>query len=114
MKMNYIGLACIRHDNALAIVNSEGEVVFAEATERSLQSKRAYNCAPELILDLDMLLDKGTTTILGNAAKSSVTSMAISAPGAASMCGRAENGKSWGSRRTASSIARSTICSTNA
>jgi carbamoyltransferase len=56
MKKNYIGLACTGHDNALAIVNSEGEVVFAEATERSLQSKRAYNCAPDAILELDRLV----------------------------------------------------------
>lgn len=47
MKRNYIGLACTGHDNALAVVNDRGEVVFAEATERFLQNKRSYNCIPD-------------------------------------------------------------------
>ncbi|KIH86012.1 carbamoyltransferase family protein [Pseudomonas batumici] len=47
MKRNYIGLACTGHDNALAVVNSRGEIVFAEATERFLQNKRSYNCIPD-------------------------------------------------------------------
>lgn len=46
-KRNYIGLACTFHDPALAIVNSQGTVVFAEAAERSLQDKRAINCPPD-------------------------------------------------------------------
>ncbi len=44
-RRNYIGLACSAHDPALAIVNAQGEVVFAEAAERYLQNKRAY-CSP--------------------------------------------------------------------
>ncbi len=32
------------HDPAIAIVDAEGRAVFAEATERWLQHKRAYNC----------------------------------------------------------------------
>jgi len=44
---NYIGLACTGHDNALAIVSGKGDIVFAEATERLLQNKRSYNCAPD-------------------------------------------------------------------
>lgn len=56
MKRNYIGLACTGHDNALAIVDSAGQVVFAEATERCLQNKRAYNCAPDVIMELDRLV----------------------------------------------------------
>ncbi len=40
---NYIGLACTGHENALAIVDSRGHVVFAEATERYIQTKRAIN-----------------------------------------------------------------------
>jgi carbamoyltransferase len=47
MKKNYIGLANSCHDSAVAIVDSRGEVIFAEATERHLQSKRAFNCAPD-------------------------------------------------------------------
>ncbi len=37
----YIGIASGFHDAAIALVNENGEVIFAEATERFLQSKRA-------------------------------------------------------------------------
>jgi carbamoyltransferase len=47
MKRYYIGLACTGHDNAAAVVNDQGEVVFAEGTERYLQCKRAVNCPPD-------------------------------------------------------------------
>ena len=43
MTSNYIGLACTPHNPALAIVNSEGHVVFAEGTERALQDKMAWH-----------------------------------------------------------------------
>lgn len=41
----YIGLANTFHDPAIALVNSDGQVLFAEASERPLQQKRAY-CSP--------------------------------------------------------------------
>ena len=41
-KRNYIGLSTTFHDPGMAIVNSRGEIVFAEAAERYLQNKRAY------------------------------------------------------------------------
>ena len=47
MKRNYIGLACTGHDNAIAIVNANGELIFAESTERHMQIKRAINCPPD-------------------------------------------------------------------
>ena len=47
MKRYYIGLATTFHDPALAIVDAEGEIVFAEAAERFLQSKRAINAEPD-------------------------------------------------------------------
>lgn len=47
MPTNYIGLSCTGHDNAIAIVDSSGDVVFAEATERALQSKRALGLPPD-------------------------------------------------------------------
>lgn len=47
MKKYYIGLASTFHDSAIAIINEEGETVFAEATERRLQYKRALNCPPD-------------------------------------------------------------------
>jgi carbamoyltransferase len=47
VKKNYIGLACTWHDPAIAIVNHDGEVVFAEAAERYLQSKRSISYATD-------------------------------------------------------------------
>jgi carbamoyltransferase len=47
MKRYYIGLSVSTHDAALAIVDQDGEVLFAEATERYLQYKRAPNCEPD-------------------------------------------------------------------
>jgi carbamoyltransferase len=46
-KRNYFGLSCTFHDQALAIVDDSGEIVFAEATERALQHKRAFGCPPD-------------------------------------------------------------------
>lgn len=45
MKTTYIGLANSPHDPAIAIVNNEGEILFAEGSERLLQNKRAW-CSP--------------------------------------------------------------------
>lgn len=42
-----IGLATTFHDPAIAIIGPDGEVLFAEATERYLQYKRAPNCEPD-------------------------------------------------------------------
>lgn len=58
MKRNYIGLACTGHDNALAIVDSRGEAVFAEGTERYLQNKRALNSPPDDLLRIDQLVTR--------------------------------------------------------
>ncbi len=55
-KRNYIGLACTFHDPAIAIVNSEGTVVFAEAAERYLQDKRAINCPPDHAIRIAALI----------------------------------------------------------
>src|SRR6185436_14885198 len=48
METFYIGLATTFHDPALAVVNSSGEVLFAEASERYLQNKRAICCAADV------------------------------------------------------------------
>lgn len=58
MKKNYIGLANTFHDSSVAIVNSEGKVVFAEATERYLQNKRAMNCLPDVYMHIGKVIDK--------------------------------------------------------
>lgn len=58
MNRNYIGLACTFHDPALAVVNSRGEVVFAEGAERPTQTKRALHCMPDSPSYLGQILDK--------------------------------------------------------
>jgi carbamoyltransferase len=52
----FVGLGATHHDPALAIVNSEGDVVYAEATERCLQQKRAYLSPPDNLIEVDTLL----------------------------------------------------------
>lgn len=55
---NYIGIACTGHENALAIVNSRGEIVFAEGVERFLQNKRAINTPADDPLRMPRLIEK--------------------------------------------------------
>lgn len=43
----YIGVACTFHDSGISILNEAGEILFAEATERYIQNKRA----PGIICD---------------------------------------------------------------
>ena len=43
----YLGLCSTYHDPALALADANGQVLFAEATERYLQTKRALNCDPD-------------------------------------------------------------------
>lgn len=43
----YIGIAAGFHDGAIALVNEDGEIVFAEATERYTQNKRSLTSAAD-------------------------------------------------------------------
>lgn len=56
MKRYYIGLATTFHDPAIAIVGPDGDILFAEATERYLQYKRAVNCEPDTVTRMPALL----------------------------------------------------------
>lgn len=57
--MSYtIGLATTFHDPAIAIIGPGGEVLFAEATERYLQYKRAPNCEPDSAPRMEGLLKR--------------------------------------------------------
>jgi carbamoyltransferase len=57
--MSYtIGLATTFHDPAIAIVDPNGEVLFAEAAERYLQYKRAPNCEPDTAARMESLLKR--------------------------------------------------------
>jgi len=58
MKKYYIGLSVTYHDPALAIVDEQGKVLFAEATERYMQNKRAMNCEADPLLRVKGLLEQ--------------------------------------------------------
>ena len=58
MKKYYIGLSITYHDPALAIVDAQGNVLFAEATERYMQNKRALNCEADPLLRVKDLLSQ--------------------------------------------------------
>lgn len=52
----HLGLAATYHDPAIAIVDGHGAVLFAEAAERHLQTKRALNAEPDQLGYLPDLL----------------------------------------------------------
>ena len=56
LKRYYIGLSATIHDPAIAIVDPSGELIFAEASERYLQCKRAYNCTPDDMIRVPRLV----------------------------------------------------------
>lgn len=56
MTRYYLGLSTSGHDPALAIVDPAGTVLFAEATERFLQDKRAWGAAPDHVGHLESAL----------------------------------------------------------
>lgn len=58
MNRYYIGLSATIHDPAIAIVDPCGELIFAEASERYLQCKRAYNCTPDDMIRVPRLVAK--------------------------------------------------------
>jgi carbamoyltransferase len=58
MKRNYVGLSNTLHDSALAIVDAQGAVRYAEATERHLQNKRSINCVPDFFAHSAKTIEK--------------------------------------------------------
>lgn len=56
MSRFYIGLSNTLHDTSIAIVDADGELLFAEATERYLQNKRAVNIMPDVVFRTANLL----------------------------------------------------------
>lgn len=56
LKRYYIGMATTFHDSALSIIGPDGEILFAEATERWLQYKRAFNCEADNFVRVPQLL----------------------------------------------------------
>lgn len=57
-KKIYIGLAITPHDPALCILNSQGEIVFAQAAERYLQNKRAWHSPADDIFFVKALIEE--------------------------------------------------------
>ncbi|MEM7303235.1 MAG: carbamoyltransferase C-terminal domain-containing protein [Pseudomonadota bacterium] len=55
-KRTYIGVSTTFHDPAVAVLNDQGDVLFAEAAERYLQYKRAPFCEPAPLLYLPEIL----------------------------------------------------------
>ncbi|MDP3079681.1 MAG: carbamoyltransferase C-terminal domain-containing protein [Brevundimonas sp.] len=53
MSRFHLGLSTSGHDPALALVGEDGFILFAEATERFLQDKRAWGAAPDLVGHLE-------------------------------------------------------------
>ena len=58
MALFHLGLSTSGHDPALAIVAAGGELVFAEASERFLQDKRAWGIAPDHVPHLASALSQ--------------------------------------------------------
>ncbi len=57
MSTFYLGLSTSGHDPALALVDETGALVFAEATERFIQDKRAWGIAPDHVSHLECALE---------------------------------------------------------
>lgn len=57
-KRSYIGISNSFHDGSIAIINSKGEIVFAEATERYLQNKRAVYNIPDQFIRIDEIISQ--------------------------------------------------------
>ena len=56
-KRIYVGLANSVHDSSMAIIDENGEVLFAESTERYLQNKRAIGISPDCFVWVRKVLD---------------------------------------------------------
>jgi carbamoyltransferase len=54
----YVGLAATYHDPAIAIVDDAGRALFAEACERPLQDKRAFNAPADHLIHAPQLIRK--------------------------------------------------------
>ncbi|WP_119393933.1 carbamoyltransferase family protein [Salinibius halmophilus] len=54
----YLGISCTGHDNALALVDKNGKVLYAQAAERDTQSKQGFSLAPDQPHKLAKLLKR--------------------------------------------------------
>ncbi|MCC6750540.1 MAG: hypothetical protein IT371_22945 [Deltaproteobacteria bacterium] len=58
MRRNYLGLSCSYHKPSWALVDHQGAVRFAEATDRYLQTPWAYGCVPDQLHRITPLIRK--------------------------------------------------------
>ncbi|UVK39778.1 carbamoyltransferase [Mesorhizobium sp. AR10] len=54
----YLGFSCSQHDPAIAVVDDDGEVLFAQANERTLKYKRGWHAPPDALGLIEPILDK--------------------------------------------------------
>ena len=54
---DYLGFSCSQHDPAIAVVDEDGHVVFAEANERALKYKRGWHATPDPLGLIEPILD---------------------------------------------------------
>jgi len=88
MSRFYVGLSVSGHDPAFAVVDDAGRVLFAEATERFLQDKRAWGAAPDHPTHLGDVL---ATLPLDDATVVVAASWAHAKPSDEEIAGRAAN-----------------------
>ena len=53
----YLGFSCSQHDPAIAVIDEDGEVLFAQANERALKYKRGWHAAPDAFGLIEPILD---------------------------------------------------------
>ncbi|MDP5143069.1 carbamoyltransferase family protein [Rheinheimera baltica] len=58
MSNYFVGLSTTGHDPAFAIVNDQGKVILAEATERFLQDKRAWGAMPDQLNHISPVFER--------------------------------------------------------
>lgn len=52
----YLGLSTTFHDPSIAIADSDGKILFAEAAERYLQDKRSFGASPDHVIRIKKLV----------------------------------------------------------
>lgn len=52
----FIGFSSTTHDSSISIIDEDGNLLFAEANERSLKNKRAWNAVPDSIGPLEKIM----------------------------------------------------------
>lgn len=54
----HLGFSCSQHDPSVAVVDDEGEVLFAQANERALKNKRGWHAPSDAFGVIESLLDR--------------------------------------------------------